>query len=72
MKKFSKINTFHKLHDFNFIKRLANTEKIKQIVSNLLETKVLNKASDFLLNQKIKKVPIHQDNYYWMLLEEML
>lgn len=67
-KKFSKINTFHKLHDFNFIKRLANTEKIKQIVSNLLETKGLElRASELFAKPKNigLKVPIHQDNYYW-------
>ena len=68
IKKFSKINTFHKLHDFNFIKRLANTKKVREIVCKLLETKGLEvRASELFAKPKNigLKVPIHQDNYYW-------
>lgn len=67
-KNFSLINTFHKLHDFEFIKKLSKENKIKNIVRLLLKTKKIElRASELFAKPKNfgLKVPIHQDNYYW-------
>ena len=67
-KKFSRINTFHRLHDYKWIKNLAKENKIKETVQSLLTTKNLElRASELFAKPKNYglKVPIHQDNYYW-------
>ena len=67
-KKFSHINTFHKLHDFKFVKKLAHENKIKNTVQSLLRANKLElRASELFAKPKNYglKVPIHQDNFYW-------
>ena len=67
-KKYSRINTFHKLHDSKWVKNLARQNKIKKTVQSLLNTKTLQlRASELFAKPKNfgLKVPIHQDNYYW-------
>ena len=62
------INSFHKLHDYGFVKKLARCKKVQNLVNGLLNTKKVKlRASEFFA--KPKKiglgVPPHQDNYYW-------
>ena len=67
-KKFSHINTFHKLHDFKFIKKMAHEKRIKNTVRSLLRANKLElRASELFAKPKNcgLKVPIHQDNFYW-------
>lgn len=67
-KNWKNINSFHKLHDCNFIQKFSKKKKIVNLVKNLLNTKKIKlRASE--LFAKPKKygldVPIHQDNFYW-------
>ena len=67
-KKFSYINTFHKLHDFNFIKKIASEKRVKSAVQSFLKSDKLElRASELFAKPKSYglKVPIHQDNFYW-------
>jgi ectoine hydroxylase-related dioxygenase (phytanoyl-CoA dioxygenase family) len=67
-KKFSDINSFHRLHDFKFIKKLSKENKIKKIIKLFLNTKNLElRASELFAKPKRYglRVPIHQDNFYW-------
>ena len=67
-RKFSKINTFHRLHDYKLVRNLAKKDKIKKITQSLLTTKNIElRASELFAKPKNYglKVPIHQDNYYW-------
>ena len=62
------INSFHKLHDYDFVKKLARAKKVLNLTNSLLNTKKVKlRASEFFA--KPKKVglgvPLHQDNYYW-------
>tara|TARA_A100001011_G_scaffold399855_2_gene510586 strand:+ start:244 stop:999 length:756 start_codon:yes stop_codon:yes gene_type:complete len=68
----SKINSFHKLHDLNFIKKFSRTKKISWNVKKLLGSKELElKASEYFAKPKKKGlyVPIHQDNFYWNIVD---
>ena len=67
-KDWKNINSFHKLHDCNFIQKFSKKKKIELLVKNFLNTKEIRlRASE--LFAKPKKygldVPIHQDNFYW-------
>lgn len=67
-KNFSKINSFHRLHDLKWIKSFIKQDKIYNNTKKLLNTKKLElKASEYFAKPKRKglPVPIHQDNYYW-------
>jgi ectoine hydroxylase-related dioxygenase (phytanoyl-CoA dioxygenase family) len=67
-KKISKINSFHRLHDCGFIKKLVKKAKVKKIAQTFLSTKSLElRASELFAKPKNTglKVPIHQDNFYW-------
>jgi phytanoyl-CoA hydroxylase len=67
-KNWKKINSFHKLHDFNFIKNFSKKNKILDLVKMLIKTKKikLRAAELFAKPSKIGlKSPAHQDNFYW-------
>ena len=62
------INSFHKLHDCNFILKFSQKKKIEELVKNLLNTKKIKlRASELFAKPKKHglDVPIHQDNFYW-------
>ena len=70
-KKFSNINSFHKLDDCKQIKKLSKNKKIINMVNNLLKTnKIKLRQSEYFAKPKKTglKVPDHQDNYYWNIL----
>tara|TARA_B000000441_G_C21675250_1_gene309865 strand:- start:13 stop:774 length:762 start_codon:yes stop_codon:yes gene_type:complete len=67
-KKFNQINSFHKLDDCKFVKKLSKNRKLVNITKNLLSCKKVKlKASEYFAKPKKTGlyVPIHQDNYYW-------
>lgn len=68
-KKNSKINSFHKLADSPWIKKISKNKKIKKIAETFLESK--SKFIQSELFAKPSKVglasPFHQDNFYWCL-----
>ena len=54
-KKFSKINSFHRLHDLKWIKSFIKQDKIYNNTKKLLNSKKLElKASEYFANQKEK------------------
>jgi phytanoyl-CoA hydroxylase len=71
-KKFSDINSFHRLHDFRFIKKLSKKNEIQKIIKLFLNTKNLElRASELFAKPKRfgLRVPIHQDNFYWNVID---
>ena len=67
-KDWKNINSFHKLHDCNFIQKFSKKNKIEQLVKNLLNIrKIKLRASELFAKPKKHglEVPIHQDNFYW-------
>jgi len=67
-KSFTNINTFHKLHDFKYIKKLSKKKLINDMVCSLLNSKKIElRASELFAKPKNYglKVPTHQDNFYW-------
>lgn len=67
-KNWKNINSFHKLHDCNFIQKYSEKKKITLLVKSLLNTKKIRlRASEVFAKPKNYglDVPIHQDNFYW-------
>ncbi len=67
-KKFSEINSFHRLHDSKWVKNYSKKAKIINIVKTFLHNKEpeLRASEYFAKPKKIGlPVPIHQDNFYW-------
>ena len=62
------INSFHKMDDFIYVKKLALESKIYDISKKYLNSKKPDlRACEFFAKPKITGLaaPIHQDNYYW-------
>ncbi len=67
-KNWKNVNSFHKLHDCDFILNFSKKKKIEQLVKNLLNTKKIKlRASELFAKPKKHglEVPNHQDNFYW-------
>ena len=67
-KNWRNINSFHKLHDCNFILKFSQKKKIVKLVNSLLNTKKIKlRASELFAKPKKHglDVPVHQDNFYW-------
>ena len=67
-KHWKRINSFHKLHDFNFINNYSKKNKILDLVKLLIETKKTKLRAAELFAKPFKtglKSPAHQDNFYW-------
>ena len=62
------LNSFHKMDDCDYIKKLAFSDKIYNISKKYLKTKKPElRACELFAKPKINGLaaPIHQDNYYW-------
>ena len=61
------INSFHRMHDFDWIKKLANQKGLKKIIKKFLKSDPELRACEYFAKPKRKGLPapIHQDNYYW-------
>ncbi len=67
-KKFHKLNSFHKLEDCVYFKKLSQKKKILTIPKFLLSSNKLSLRACELFTKPSKiglAAPIHQDNYYW-------
>ena len=67
-KKFSKLNSFHKLEECDYFKTLSQKKKILLIPKYLLSSKKLSLRACELFAKPSKiglAAPVHQDNYYW-------
>lgn len=65
---FENINSFHKMDDCKYIKKLALSSKIYEISKKYLNSNKPDlRACEFFAKPKINGLaaPIHQDNYYW-------
>lgn len=64
----NQINSFHKLNDCNYFKKLSNKKKIISIPQTLLSSKKISLRASELFAKPARMglaAPIHQDNYYW-------
>ena len=61
------VNSFHKMHDLDWVKKFSKKKNLKNFVKVFLKSEPELRASE--LFAKPKKVglpaPIHQDNFYW-------
>lgn len=67
-KKLDKLNSFHKLDDCNYFKKLSKKKKILSIPKFFLSSKKLSLRACELFAKPAKiglAAPVHQDNYYW-------
>ncbi len=67
-KKVNEINSFHKMDDCKFIKKIAFSKKIYDISKKYLNSKKPDlRASELFAKPKFYGLaaPIHQDNFYW-------
>ena len=71
IKKNNTINSISNLKKWNYVRKLQKTKKIKDLVKIFLGSKFKNFGAE--LFAKPAKVglpaPIHQDNYYWNILD---
>ena len=69
-KNWKKINSFHKLHEFKYIRDYSKKKKILNLAKNLISKSKLKLRAAELFAKPFKnglKSPAHQDNYYWCL-----
>lgn len=62
------INSFHRMHDFKWVKNFSKSKKINKLAKTLLKgSKPELRASEVFFKPKKHglKAPIHQDNFYW-------
>ena len=67
-KDINKINSFHKLHDLTWIKKLSGMKKITDSTKQLIKSKNIElRGSEYFAKPKKigLPVPVHQDNFYW-------
>ena len=55
------------MHDFDWIKNLANQKELKKLIKKFLKSDPELRACEYFAKPKRKGLPapIHQDNYYW-------
>lgn len=66
--KLNQINSFHKMHDFKWVKKFSKSKKINHLAKIFLKgSKPELRASEVFFKPKKHglKAPIHQDNFYW-------
>ena len=63
----NEINSFHKMHDLSWVKKISKKKKILNFIKLFLDSEPELRASELFAKPKMVGLPapIHQDNFYW-------
>ncbi len=66
-KNIKEVNSFHRMHDFKWVRNFSNQKRISTLIQSFLKSNPELRASELFF--KPKKIglpaPDHQDNFYW-------